>query len=848
MMKQLTVNGKKQTIKDDVKLIDFLRDDLHLTSVKNGCKVGVCGTCTVLVDGKPARACILKGAKLEGANVVTVEGIEEEEKKVYTEAFAAQGAVQCGFCIPGMVIAGKGLVDNNPEPTRDDVKKAINRNICRCTGYVKIIDGIMAAANSLKTGEPIELPKGDKIGDRAVRIDAIPKARGEALYADDIFMKDMLHAKVLRAQYPRALVKAIDTSKAENLEGVEAVMTAADIPGEVYQGYIFKDWPTMVPVGEETRFIGDAIAIVAADTKELAEEAISLIEVEYEEKEPITNPFDALVSTYQIHEKGNQLSKTYVKKGSVEEARKSSAHIVKERFFTPATEHAFLEPESAVSYYDENGVLVVYVGTQSVHHDHHEITRVLGIEHDELRVEAAMIGGGFGGKEDLSVQHHACLLTQKTKRPVKLTLTRQESMSVHPKRHAMYMDMEMGCDEKGYFTFVEAKITADTGAYASLGTAVLERACTHAAGPYKIKNIDLEGYCVYTNNPPAGAFRGFGVPQSNFAREAAIDLLAEKVGIDTWQIRYQNAVEPGDALPAGQLLEEDVALKETLDAVKEEYYANPGAGVACAHKNTGIGVGLSDIGRANVLVKEGKVVLHTAAARIGQGLSTAMLQILRETVGEGIELEMHPSDSIKTPDAGATTASRQTLFTGEAVRQAGMKLKEALLDKSLADLDGKLFEGEFAGITDGLYTDKEHPKNHVAYSFATQLVTINDEMKIEKVVAAHDLGKAINPMNIEGQIEGGVVMSLGYALTEDYIMEDGYLKSKFGTLGLWKAPMVPEIDVKIIEKNPSDLGFGAKGIGEISSIPTAAAINAAYRNKDGILRKELPLKQTPYKK
>ena len=847
-MKQITVNGTNVQIPEDAKLIDFLRDELRLTSVKNGCKVGVCGTCTVLVDGAPKRACILKGAKLEGANVVTLEGIETEEKKVYTDAFAAKGAVQCGFCIPGMVIAAKGLIDNNPEPTRDEVNKAISRNICRCTGYVKIVDAILEAADSFKTGEPVELPAGDKVGDRAVRIDAVPKASGEAIYVDDMFMDDMLHATVLRTEYPRALVKSINTDKAKQLEGVHAVMTAEDIPGEVYQGYIFKDWPTMVPIGEETRFIGDAIAIVAADTKELAAEAVSIIEVEYEEREPLTNPFDALVSDYQIHPKGNQLSRTYVQKGSVEEARKNSAHVVKERFFTPATEHAFLEPESALSYYDENGVLVVYVGTQSVHHDHHELERVLGLQHDEIRVEAAYIGGGFGGKEDLSVQHYACLLTQRTKRPVKITLTREDSMKVHPKRHAMFMDVEMGCDEEGYFTFVEAKITADTGAYASLGTAVLERACTHAAGPYKIKNIDLEGLCVYTNNPPAGAYRGFGVPQSNFARETAIDMLAEKVGIDRWQIRYQNAVEPGDALPAGQLLEEDVALKETLMAVKDDFYANPNAGIACGHKNTGIGVGLSDIGRAKVVISDGAAVLYTSAARIGQGLSTAMLQILSESVDADIEYGMHASDSIYTPDAGATTASRQTLFTGEATRIAGAKLKEALKDKTIEELEGMEFEGEFAGITDGLYTDKEHPKNHVAYAFATQLVTLNEELKIEKVIAAHDIGKAINPMNVEGQVEGGVVMSLGYALTEDYVMENGYLKSKFGTLGLWKAPMVPEIDVRLIEKNPNGLAFGAKGIGEISSIPTAAAVNAAYRNVDGVLRKDLPLAQTPYKK
>lgn len=847
-MKEFKLNGSVVQIEDDAKLIDFLREDMRLTSVKNGCKVGVCGTCTVLVDGKPKRACITKGAKLEGSSVVTLEGIEAEEKKVYTDAFAAEGAVQCGFCIPGMVIAAKGLIDNNPEPTRDETTKAISRNICRCTGYVKIVDAIMTASESFKTGKPVEMPKGKKVGERAVRIDAVPKASGEAKYVDDYFMDDMLHAAVLRTKYPRAKVLGINTKNAENLKGVEAVMTAKDIPGEVYQGYIFKDWPTMVPVGEETRFIGDAIAIVAAETEKLAYEALALIEVDYEELTPVVDPFIALESDYKIHEKGNLLSRTFVEKGSVSEAEKASKYVVSERFFTPATEHAFLEPESALSFYDDNGVLVVYVGTQSVHHDHHELQRILGLAHEEIRVEAKFIGGGFGGKEDLSVQHHACLLAMKTRRPVKLTLTREDSMKVHPKRHAMFMDMKMGCDEAGMITFAKAKITADTGAYSSLGTAVLERAATHAAGPYNIKNIELEGLCVYTNNPPAGAFRGFGVPQSNFGRETLVSMLADKAGLDHWQMRYQNAVEPGDYLPGGQLVEGDTALKETLLNVKDDFYNNEFAGIAIGHKNTGIGVGLSDIGRAKVRVEDGKLVLLTSAARIGQGLSTAMLQILGETVNTDAELVMANSDSIYTPDAGATTASRQTMFTGEATRRAGVLLNEALETKSLTELEGQEFEGEYSGVTDSLKSDKEHPRNHVAYAYATQVVILGEDLKIKKVIAAHDIGKAINPLNVEGQIEGGVVMSLGYALTEDYVMENGYLKSKFGTLGLWKAPMVPEIDIRLIEKNAEGLAYGAKGIGEISSIPTAAAVNSAYRRIDGILRTELPLKNTPYKK
>ncbi|XMB67140.1 selenium-dependent xanthine dehydrogenase [Mycoplasmatota bacterium zrk1] len=847
-MSEFILNGKKIKDEDGLNLLEYLRDKMKLTSVKNGCNEGVCGTCTILVDSKPKRACTLTLEKVNGKSIVTLEGVDKAEKQVYADAFAKVGAVQCGFCIPGMIISAKGLIDNNPNPTREEAKKAIRLNLCRCTGYVKIIDAIMLAAEAFNKNKKIDFEDSRKVGAPMTRVDANAKALGEAIYADDVYLEDMLYGAVYRLDVPRAKIISINTSLAKSIDGVEAVLTYEDVPGENYQGYIFKDWPTMVPTGEETRYIGDAIAIVAAKTKKLAKEALTKIEVKYEELEPITSPQDALeVDANKIHVDGNLLSRTHVQKGDVEEAIKNSKHVVEHTFSTPATDHAFLEPESTVSFY-QDGVLVVYSGSQSVHHDHHELVRVLGLSHEEIRVESKEIGGGFGGKEDLSIQHHAALLTYYTKKPVKITLSREDSLKVHPKRHAMDIKMSVGCDEEGFLTFVKANIIADTGAYASLGTAVLERACTHAAGPYKIKNIDLEGLCVYTNNPPAGAFRGFGVPQSNFPRETCIDLLADKVGIDRWTMRYQNAVEPGAYLPTGQLCEDDVALKETLMAVKDEFFKNDFVGIACAHKNTGIGVGLVDVGRCKLIVEDGSVVIYTSAARIGQGLSTAMIQIVSETLETELPIKMSASDSIYTPDAGATTASRQTMFTGEATRQAALKLNEELRNKTIDELNGHEFVGEYFGVTDSLKSDKEHPRNHVAYSFATQLVVLNEGKKIEKVVAAHDIGRAINPINIEGQIEGGVVMSLGYALTENFVLDKGKLKSKFGTLGLFRSINVPNIDPIIIEKNQSKLAYGAKGIGEISSIPTAAAIASAYRKFDGLLRLSLPLEDTPYKK
>lgn len=847
-MVSFKLNGKTVSVESGTNLLKYLREVERLTSVKNGCSEGVCGTCTVLVDGKAVRACTMKADRLQDKEVLTLEGLSEAEREIYSNAFAEAGAVQCGFCTPGMIMSAKALLDENFNPTEEDVKKAIRNNICRCTGYVKIIKAVMLAAEALREQRHISLGKHrSNIGQNWIRVDALQKALGEAVFCDDVFMEDMLYVSVLRAMRPRARVLGIDTEKAGAMEGVEAVLTAADVPGENYQGYIFKDWPTFVPVGEMTRCAGDAVASVVARTREIADEALKLIEVRYEELEPVTDPRRALEEDApKIHEKGNLLSRTYVKRGDPEKALAEARYTVKNTYRTPPLDHAFIEPESAVAFYDGD-IMTLYVGTQSITHDHHEICRVLGLPHDKVRILLQNVGGGFGGKEDLSVQHYAALGAFHTGKPCKYTFTREESLLCHPKRHGMELEITTGCDEQGMLTVMTARIIADTGAYASLGTAVLERACTHACGPYSIPNVELDGYCVYTNNPPAGAFRGFGVPQSNFGAEANLDQLADLVGLDRWEIRYRNAVEPGKVLANGQLCGEDAAVKETLLAVKEDYYSNKYAGIACAFKNTGIGVGLPDIGRCRIRVKDGRVVVYSAASCIGQGLATVMIQIVSETLGiSGEAITFSQPDSSLCPDSGATTASRQTLFTGEACRQAALKLKATMETATLGELEGQDFEGEFSGITDPIKSRKENPVSHVAYSYATHVAVLDDNGRVARIIAAHDVGRAINPRNIEGQVEGGVIMGLGSALKEELVYEKGLLKSKFGTLGLLKANEIPEIDVKIIEKNQSELAYGAKGIGEISLIPVAAAVASAYERYDGIRRLELPLKNTPY--
>lgn len=849
-MYSFKLNGKSVSVNEDMGLLDYLRDIAQLTSVKNGCAEGSCGACMVLIDGIAQRACIQKLSRLENKEVITVEGISERERDVFAYAFGKCGAVQCGFCIPGMVISAKGLLDKNLNPTEDQIKNALKGNICRCTGYVKIIKAINLVAELLRNNE--EVPKvycKGLVGENLPRIDAEVKTLGIGKYADDLYFDEMLYGSALRSKYPRALVKNIDTSKAKALDGVYAVLTAKDIPGDRFIGHLVQDWPAMIDVGEETRYLGDAVALVAAKNKKILKEALNLIEVDYEELPPVINPEMGMKDDApKVHTSGNILSRQYLKRGDADEAIKNSKYVVTEKYSTPPTEHAFLEPECAVANY-EDGILTVYTGGQGVYDELREIGKLLNLDPSELRIKSMLVGGGFGGKEDMSVQHHAALLTYYTKKPVKVALSRKESIIIHPKRHAMEMEFTTACDENGILTGMKARIISDTGAYASLGGPVLQRACTHAAGPYNYQDVEIEGIAVYTNNPPAGAFRGFGVTQSAFANECNINKLAELVGISPWEFRYKNAIRPGQVLPNGQIADEGTALVETLEAVKDTFYNNKNVGISCAFKNAGLGVGIPDTGRCRIVIKDGKAVIRTSAACIGQGVGTIATQILCETTGiDPKQVSVDNPDTFTTPNSGTTTASRQTVFTGEATRAASLKLKVALNNKSLEELEGEEFYGEYVSDTDPMGSTKPNPVSHVAYGYATQVVVLDDNGKVMKVVAAHDIGRAVNPIAVEGQIEGGVVMGLGYALTEDYPLKDGVPLAKFGTLGLFRSTGVPEIETILIEKNRSSLAYGAKGVGEIVVVPAAPAMQGAYYKLDGEFRTKLPLENTFYKK
>lgn len=860
-MAEFQVNGIAYSVNKKQSLLRFLRDELHITSAKDGCSEGACGACTVLIDGEPVRACAARVDRLQGRSVQTIEGLTPYEKKLYTYAYGEAGAVQCGFCIPGMVICTKALLDKNQNPTESEIRYALRNNYCRCTGYVKIIAAVKLAAEILRGEKPLpeELREDWSLGNSVHRIDVEEKVLATGLFCDDHYPEGMCYGSAVRSKYPRARVLAIDTSEAKALAGVVCVLTAEDIPGKNLIGHLKKDQPTLIPVGEITHYLGDAVALVCAKDPETLEKAKKLVKVTYEELPAVHNPEEAARPDAPLvfeTDHDNLQAYKHVSRGDADGAIGRSKYVIHEKFHTPWTEHAFLEPECCVAYPIENGGVRLLTSDQSSHTTMHECASMLGVDFAHCEVQNQLVGGGFGGKEDMSVQHHAALIAYLARVPVKVKLTREESLLIHPKRHSMDMEFTIGCDENGIIQGVKASVISDTGAFASLGGPVLERACTHAAGPYAYENFEIEGHAYYTNNPPAGAFRGFGVTQTCFCMETLLNQMADKVGITPWEIRYRNAIRPGQVLPNGQIVGPETGLIETLEAVKEEYDAALAAGkpvgLACAMKNAGVGVGIPDWGRCRLIVEpDAKVHIYSGASCIGQGIGTVLVQMIVEnTPLQRNDVVYERSNTWIAPDSGDTSGSRQTLVTGEACRRACEKLTEALKDSNLSELIGREFYGEYLAKTDPLGVAVPNPVSHVAYGYATQVCILEPKSgKLEKIIAAHDVGKAVNPRSCEGQIEGGVVMSMGYALREQYPIDDNCKPTaKFGTLGLFRANETPEIKAIVVDKPGLKLANGAIGIGEITSIPTAPAIADAYFRLDGKRRLVLPLTDTPYER
>ena len=847
---EFTLNGRTVTAepREGQSLLELLREGFGLHSVKDGCAPeGSCGACTVIVDGRAVVCCAQKATRVEGKSVVTQEGLADEARELWARSFASTGASQCGFCSPGIVMKAEVLLAKGPSPAREEIAHALLGNVCRCTGYTKVLDAVERVA-AVRRGEPFpEEQSGEGVGARAPRYEATGLALGDAPFVGDLVEPGMLHGALRFSDHPRARIVRIDTSRAEAAPGVVAVVTAADVRGESRQGPLTRDRPQLVAAGETTAYVGDVLAAVAAETRAAAREAAALVEVEYEVLEPVTDPFEAMAaSAPRLHPSGNVLSVSRVRRGDVDAALAGAAHVVQESFRTQFIEHAFLEPESALVVPGEDGGCRVYSQGQGAWEDRRQIASFLGVPEERVRVTQVATGGAFGGKEDLGVQCQAALLAVVTGRPVQLTLTRWESLRFHPKRHPMWLDYTAGCDEDGRLVALRARIVGDTGAYASVGDKVLERAAGHACGPYAVANVDVEATAVYTNNPPCGAMRGFGVSQSNFAVEGILDLLAERVGVDGWEIRWRNALDVGARTGTGQLLGPGVGLKQTLLAVRDAYREARYAGIACGLKNTGIGNGVTERGLAVLRPeRDGSVTLFHSWTEMGQGVHTVLRQIACEELGVPAERVHVVVDTERELDTGLTTASRATVLGGNAVIDAARQLRAALDGRPLEALAGEEIRGEYV-VDWTTANDAEEPVTHLAYAWATQVAILDDDGRLVKVIAAHDVGRALNPLLVEGQIEGGVHMGVGQALAEEFVVEGGVpVTETLKSLHLVPPTGMPEVECILIEEPQPEGPYGAKGVGEASLVPTAAAVAGALHAYDGIRRTRLPMKDSP---
>ena len=842
------LNGNIEEFEGDpeLPLLTYLREDKGIISPKNGCAPqAACGACVVDLDGKAVLSCVTPMKKVEDGRVTTIEGLGAYRQDVWANAFVSHGGVQCGFCIPGIVMQSNALVNKNPSPSRAEIEQALTPNLCRCTGYKKIIDSVLEAAEAIRKEEEIPPPNGSgQIGTRLPKYHARELVLGQHQYVDDIRILGMKHGALRFADHPRAKVIRIDTAAAAALPGVLSVFTAADVPGQRNLGLIRRDWPLFIAPGETTRYIGDVLAAVVAETEAIAREAVTLIKIEYEVLEPVTDPMEALKeSAPAIHEGGNILSRTVTSRGDVETARAASTYVASGIFQTQRIEHGFMEPEAAIAYPQDGGLALLSQG-QGIYDDRQQIADLLNADPRDVRVTLVPNGGGFGGKEDLTVQGHAALMAYLLQAPVKVRLTRDESIMMHPKRHPIWMDYTIGCDGAGKLTFVKVKFVGDTGAYASVGMKVLERSAGHATGAYHFPVTDVEATAVYTNNIPCGAMRGFGVNQAIFGLESLIDDLCEQGSFDRWQFRYDNAIVDGGMTATGQVIEAGAGAQATLLAVKDQFYAAKYAGLACGIKNTGIGNGMPDESSAMVsVVAPDKVIIDHGWTEMGQGVNTVATQVVCQETGLDPSLIEVRIDTVAEQLAGMTTASRATSLVGNALIDACRDLKQDLKLHDLAELVGNEYRGKWVvdwTTKPGAMVEKVY--THYSYSYATQLVILDDDGQITKIVAAHDAGKVFNPTLFEGQLEGSLHMGLGYAISEELPMENGRLKStRLRKCGILRAKETPELEVISVEV-PDPYGpYGAKGVGEIGLVPTAGAVANALYQFDGIRRTILPM-------
>ncbi|MGN0372700.1 MAG: molybdopterin-dependent oxidoreductase [Enterocloster sp.] len=884
---------------DGETLLKYLRNTACLKGTKESCGMGQCGACSVLINGKLRRSCVTLMKTLEGKQVETIEGISSDGSlTVIQRSFLDVGAVQCGYCIPGMVIASKALLLEHPDPSEEEIREGLKHNYCRCTGYVKIIEAVKLAAARMKRetqeqdreydcpnqkeiekfrtgehtfitsgrGEKVPKLRGRALGHSVWDVDGPAKVTGTLKFCDDFEAEEfgeneMLHGAFVWAPAPKAKICKLDLAEAERAPGVRRVLTWKDVPGNGLVG----TWTPEQPVfcRDQVNFLGDMLALVVADTEKQAREAARLAQIEYEEMEGVyTIPEGYAKESFLLH--------TGREAGDVEKAKKAPDIVkVKVSKDMERQEHACMETESAIGY--GNGDFVtVYSCTQSPFEIRRMLAPILNLPEEKIRIVATPLGGGFGSKCDSVIEAQAAVAGLVMQKPVKVTLTRQESLIASSKRHGYHTDYEIGFTRDGKFSYLDCRMFSDGGPYMTESYGTLMTGCLMAGGPYIVDNIRIEGSAIRTNNVLGGAFRGYGINQAAISIETAVDMMAEKLHMDPFEIRRKNAVRAGSCSVGGELLKDSVGLLDTIDqceaklkeALKEYEGVYPqgsrvlGYGVASGFKNVGVGKGIfTDDGACKLTLQaDGRIQMICSGTDMGQGFRTAMVQIAAEALNRDVEdFDILIGDTRITVPTGQSVSERQTLCGGRAVYEACLNLKRELEKNPWKP--GEIRKAQYYYLSPPTFAIGDYEgarakgvpyRNFPAYAYTTQAVIVEVDQdtgktKLLKVIAAHDVGRVINPQKIEGQLQGSCSMGQGYALSEQYPCRNGYpVFRQYRELGLPKAEDTPDYEMILIE-NPEPTGpFGAKGISEVATVPITPAILNAIYNAVGVRINRIP--------
>ena len=898
------LNDRSITVSADpaTPLVDVLRDDLGLTGTKRGCDYeGECGACTVLLNDQPVRSCLTPVGKVAGQRLLTIEGLgRPDHLHPLQQAFIEVGAVQCGYCTPGMLLAAKALLDREPDPTQDQIVDALAGNLCRCTGYTRILTAVRIAAARIR-GEDDVLPASSDeplVGGDALRTDSLPKVTGQAEYVEDIAVPGLLHASVLRSPHHHARLVSLDVAPAAEMPGVVRVLTAADVPGENGLSEYSRDEPLLAPVGDTLKMMGAPVALVIARTPEQARAALAAIEVQYQ---PLPHTLDAEEAlrpgALPIYDGGNILATNRVARGDLEGAFSASDTIVETCYRTTYQEHATLEREAALGYIGEDGRITVISGTHEPHWQQNFIASALALDPDQVRVIMPPTGGSFGGRQDPWPLVAAALMTYWVRQPVRLAYSRQESFCATPKRHPFHVDYQIGATRDGHLTGIHVRIYANTGGYDAHGRYISNFALVASGGPYRWRAVDGCAHGVYTNGPKCGQFRGFGTPQSTFALECTLDELAEMLGQDPLAFRLKNALQQSDVSFLGYPAGESLGYVQVLETIRPRYEALLAEAAAAnapqgSEDNTALrrGVGLAGMwyrfGKSGSLQIEahaemmidGHFVVYCSAPDYGQGTNTVMSQLAAETLGTSRRyVAVVNADTALTPDSGIQGASRATYFVGGAVRRAAENLKHViqataaeLLDRPPSDLE---IQGDCVvssskpsvslqlqsiaeemdrlgqprkviGLFDlsPYFPEKTRPAYAPLFITAAHVAEVEVDMRtgvvrVTRVVAAHDVGRVINPIDARGQIEGAVLMGLGTVLMEEYLPGQ---TTGFGNYYLPTMKSMPEIEVLLVEVASYHGPLGVKGLAEAAILPSTPAIVNAISRAIGARIRQLP--------